>query len=549
MARSRRKRRQRRRAGGHSARNDVQLSRHDLSQLDEAYLLNLGEERLRTLSVKLLADLKAAHDRLEQNSRNSSRPPSSEAPWEGGETDETSKRAAAQNEEDKAPDLREKEDGQEGSTPDTDGEQETTESRVPQEPRRSGQRPGAPGHGRTQSLPIDHERHHHPATCAVCGGTLTVTNAERTHSACLVIDLRELSADRAGLEVMQSKQIYHERRCECGHWTRAEPGHCAQDSQWGVALSERHLIGPLLVALICALSLRMRLSRRRVQEFLHDWLGLQLGVATINQCLHEAARALEPVVEEQLLAEVRSSDLLHADETSWKEHGRLLWLWVFTTATTTVFTIGRRSQELLHGMLGTVIDGWLMSDGYWAYRDYDNRLRCLTHLLRKARGLEDSLDRRAQRFGTALRTGIEAVMAAVYAAREGPPPIPLREQHAKQLNALLDLCIEHAEAKHEKTRALARELLNDWNTFWIVLDHPELPLTNNLAERALRHWVIARRISYGTRNPQGSRAFTLLASVIETCRLRGQLPWPYIAEVLRQRRQGNAAPALPVTVL
>jgi len=188
-----------------------------------------------------------------------------------------------------------------------------------------------------------------------------------------------------------------------------------------------------------------------------------------------------------------------------------------------------------------------MSDGYWAYRDYDNRLRCLTHLLRKARGLEDSLDRQAQRFGTALRTSIEAVMAAVYAAREGPPPIPLREQHAKQLNALLDLCIEHAEAKHEKTRVLARELLNDWNTFWIVLDHPELPLTNNLAERALRHWVIARRISYGTRNPQGSRAFTLLASVIETCRLRGHLPWPYIAEVLRQRRQGNNAPVLPAT--
>ena len=72
---------------------------------------------------------------------------------------------------------------------------------------------------------------------------------------------------------------------------------------------------------------------------------------------------------------------------------------------------------------------------------------------------------------------------------------------------------------------------------------------NNLAERALRHWVIARRISYGTRNPQGSRAFTLLASVIETCRLRGQLPWPYIAEVLRQRRQGNAAPALPAAVV
>jgi hypothetical protein len=304
----------------------VQLSRHDLSQLDEAYLLGLGEERLRTLSVKLLADLKAAHDRLDQNSRNSSRPPSSEAQWEGVQADQASEKAAGRNEEDDAPDPAENEDGQKESTPEKNSTQESAEPRVAQEPRRCGQRPGAAGHGRTQSLPIDHERHHHPGACAVCGAALTEANAERTHSACLVIDLRELCADRAGLQIIQSKQIYHERRCECGHWTRAEPGHCAEDAQWGVALSERHLIGPLLAALICALSLRMRLSRRRIQEFLHDWLGLQLGVATINQCLHEAARALEPVVEEQLLAEVRNSDLLHADETSWKEHGRLLWL-------------------------------------------------------------------------------------------------------------------------------------------------------------------------------------------------------------------------------
>ena len=549
MARSHRKKSWRQSAGEHPAKNDVQLSRHDLSQLDEAYLEGLGEERLRTLSVKLLADLKAAHERLDQNSRNSSRPPSSEVPWEGRQADESSTSAADQDEEDKPGEPPEDRGAQEVCTPVEDGEPETGESNVAEAQRRAGQRPGAPGHGRTQSLPIDQECHHHPTACAICGGALTAANAERTYSACLVIDLRPLSADCTGLQITQSKQIYHERHCECGHWTRAEPGHCPEDAQWSVALSERHLIGPLLAALVCAWSLRMRLSRRRIQEFLHDWLGLQLGVATINQCLHEAARALEPVVEEQLLAEVRNSDLLHADETSWKEHGRLLWLWVFTTATTTVFTIGRRSQELLHGVLGTVIDGWLMSDGYWAYRDYENRLRCLTHLLRKARGLEESLDRQARCFGKGLRTSIEAVMAAVYAAREGPPPIPLREQHAKQLNALLDLCIEHADAKHEKTRALARELLNDWNTFWIVLEHPELPLTNNLAERALRHWVIARRISYGTRNPQGSRAFTLLASVIETCRLRGQLPWPYIAEVLRQRRQGNAAPALPAAIV
>jgi transposase len=33
--------------------------------------------------------------------------------------------------------------------------------------------------------------------------------------------------------------------------------------------------------------------------------------------------------------------------------------------------------------------------------------------------------------------------------------------------------------------------------------------------------------------------------VIETCRKRGVLPWPYLAEVIRQRRKGQPAPALP----
>jgi hypothetical protein len=51
----------------------MQLRNRDLSELDEEDLLNLPEE-------VLLNDLKEARERLNQNSRNSSRPPSSEAP-------------------------------------------------------------------------------------------------------------------------------------------------------------------------------------------------------------------------------------------------------------------------------------------------------------------------------------------------------------------------------------------------------------------------------------------------------------------------------------
>ena len=111
--------------------------------------------------------------------------------------------------------------------------------------------------------------------------------------------------------------------------------------------------------------------------------------------------------------------------------------------------------------------------------------------------------------------------------------------------ALDRLSFDNADSKHEKTCALARELLNDWDTFRVMLDHPELPLTNKAAERALRHWVIAQSISPGTRTPEGTHAFSLLASVIETCRQRNVSPWPYLAEVVRQRRRDRPAPALP----
>ena len=56
----------------------------------------------------------------------------------------------------------------------------------------------------------------------------------------------------------------------------------------------------------------------------------------------------------------------------------------------------------------------------------------------------------------------------------------------------------------EKVRALAREVLNDWTAITAFVTNPDLPVTNNEAERALRDAVIARRISHGTRSEEGS---------------------------------------------
>ena len=136
-------------------------------------------------------------------------------------------------------------------------------------------------------------------------------------------------------------------------------------------------------------------------------------------------------------------------------------------------------------------------------------------------------------------------MAAVYAAREGPPPIALPTQHAPRLAALRAACAQRQGSAHPKTHALAVELLNDWEAIFQMLAHPELPLTNNEAERARRHWVILRKLSLGTRTPVGSRVVALLASVIDTCRQRGHAPWRYLERAIADRRAGLPLAPLP----
>ncbi len=92
-------------------------------------------------------------------------------------------------------------------------------------------------------------------------------------------------------------------------------------------------------------------------------------------------------------------------------------------------------------------------------------------------------------------------------------------------------------------------MLNDWEAIVAFVKHPELLPTNNEAERALRHAVISRRISQGTRTSEGSRAYSALLSVIETCRLRNVNPWDYIAEVIACGRRGLNPPPVPVGVV
>ena len=255
-------------------------------------------------------------------------------------------------------------------------------------------------------------------------------------------------------------------------------------------------------------------------------------------------RGGRPGGEEDLVRAVLASDLLHADETSWPEAKQTLWLWVFVATTATLYSVAGRGKEWVEHVLDG-FTGWLMSDGWGSYRHYGRRRRCWAHLLRKARGLAQRSDREARAVGRLVLDTLEALMAAVSAAREGPPPVDPPTPHAPLLAALRAACEGRQRRPHQKTHTWAVELLNDGEAIFQVLSHPELPLTHNEAERALRHWVILRKLSLGTRTPVGSRVVALLASVIDTCRQRGHPPWRYLERAIADRSAGLPLAPLP----
>jgi IS1 family transposase len=567
------------------------ISDQQLIQIDEAFLRSLqardAEAAIR-LSIQLAQDLKEARERLNQNPTNSSKPSGCQAPWDKGDSEDA-------NDQNEADDLTSVatdnthllSSDQSSSTDDTvdHAEAQTTcaesiDGQQEKDQRNPGKQPGAQGFGRTQTLPVTATVNHLCGHCVVCNTDLS--EVEKAYTGFYTVDIEFGRTDAPGLTMTNTHHRYYAGDCPtCELHTQSEPHRAPPDQgNWqAVGMTEWRLIGPSLASMLVYMAYNLRVTRRLIQQSLDDFFGLQLCTGSINKSLRESARALAPVEEQivqNLMMELSAHDepesdskvavgqtvdsqiqtenqpdqkkILFVDETSHPEAGDLLWMWVFTTATTALFLVGHRSREIFDNLIDSCeFDGWLMTDGYQVYRHYLWRLRCWAHLLRKAQGLCESYTASVRGDGEQMLAILKQLQAAVYRAREGPEGgcQSIMPHHQATLDQLHQLCETMRDSPHEKAHALGVEFLLDWEAIFRVLEHPVWPLTNNTAEQRLRHLVMLRRIMQGTRSPQGSRALALFASVITTCRLRNASSLLYIRDVITLRRQGKEAPALP----
>lgn len=77
----------------------------------------------------------------------------------------------------------------------------------------------------------------------------------------------------------------------------------------------------------------------------------------------------------------------------------------------------------------------------------------------------------------------------------------------------------------------------------LVLDHPEIPLHNNLSERDIREYVKRRKVSGSTRSDEGRRCRDTFASLKKTCKKLGVKFWDYLQDRIEKK---NAIPELSV---
>ncbi len=499
------------------------LDKNDLAQMNEDYFKSLDKKRLVEVAKNLHQLAAELWEKQQLNSENSSQPPSSDNPY------------VSKSRSEKTTDHQGLEETQEPNQkkPELAAQPKTGSEKAKRKP---GKQPGSEGKWRSQPLQAELIIAHHPSNCAACNQPL----AESTTKPYMGHYALELKLGPSGFRIECQLHHYYQETCGCGHVTQAKPGEGYISKLAGrkrdLKLTEYILVAPYLASFIASLGVRFRMSRPKIREFLWDWTKTELSVGTIDRCIREAGIACVPVVEE-LVEQLQQADILHLDETHWYEKGQLHWLWVALSTKTAVFHIGSRRKEELSHLVKEAFIGWLVTDGYRSYRSYPKRQRCLAHLIRKAIAITGAINQKAAQIGQWILDDLKELISTI---ARGENATQIRRVLARLTRA----CHLGKKADHEKLQALAKEIFNDWDAVVAFVHHPELPPTNNEAERALRHAVIARQIGYGTRTPEGSLAYSSLLSVIETCRLRQVNPWTYIASVIALARKGLSPPLL-----
>lgn len=475
-----------------------------MTQAEEIRLLReenrvLREEnaalRLRISQLETL--LQAALDQLNKNSRNSSKPPSSDP-------------------------VRK------------------TQSLRSLSGKKPGGQPGHKGTTLTMSASPDYIEVHDVHHCSHCHSELTSMEPDDYE--------RRQVYDVPPIKIMVTEHRRAVKTCpHCG-WVNkgAFPQGVDQPTQYGEGLQTLGIY----------LTQYQLLPYDRCAQLLQDLLGHSPSQATLVSMAERCARQL-PAFEHRIKEALCSCSVLHVDETGYYFGGKRNWLHVAATEQCTYyFTHEKRGGEALEamGILGCY-EGVAMHDYWPCYLDYDcghvfchaHHLRDLTFCVEREKSrwaqemkallleMKQSVEEEAQRGGCCLSAGMFGQYHRRYwellEQGEREHPLPQNQQGRRGR-------IAKSKARNllERFREHASEMLRFCCDF-------SIPFANNVAEQALRMMKVKQKISGCFRSSEGAEGFALIRSYIDTVRKQGLSIWESLKSAMLANPWLPMAPA------
>lgn len=302
-------------------------------------------------------------------------------------------------------------------------------------------------------------------------------------------------------------------------------------------------IGPVAKSVAIYLRYRIGISYRKTAEVFRDLFGMSFVPASAVGFDRKATTCGTPL-HDDLREKIRMSDMLHADETSWRNDGVGHYVWFAGNQQLAFFHIARsRSAEVAKSIFGSNYDGILVRDRYAAYNGIGNEWQsCLAHIITKAKEIQrehdllplidkDPLTKRfcekvTALFTQACQTGQKLRSAKLPWESAGG----IEQRYVQLLRRIGEQPLAFKPAE-----TLRKHLMGpDQKYLFTFLRHQGVPPTNNHAEQSLRHLVIFRKTSFGTRSQQGMNAHSVLTSLLQTARRQGVHPRDFLQILLTQ---------------
>ncbi len=277
-----------------------------------------------------------------------------------------------------------------------------------------------------------------------------------------------------------------------------------------------------------------------------DASGVHVARGHLTKLVHRTLELLEPIYY-SILSSITTSEVVSMDETpikaGLKENGKMdiAYFWpVFAENQVAFIYSSSRSHSVIAKNIGTGCKK-LLSDGHSAYETYVKsrqdiiHAQCWAHARRKFFEAKDYSPPECNK----ILEDIKMLFEIESDIKDKPPESILRARREKSF-PVVDQIFTYLhylwfERMVDKTSPLGKAISYSRDRkdgLMHFLDHPDIPISNNHVERAIRPVAVGRKNWLFCWTEVGAKYSAIAYTLVESCKLQGINPWVYINDVL-----------------